>query len=271
MLLNRVTCAALVVCAVMPTVVVAQRKPAPAPPKPAAAPAKRAPQAVPFAAGEVLTYDVSWSTYLTAGTATLSVKERKPSYGSEAYYVVAEGKPGSLVSKLYDLYYKADSLLDVYTLLPQRASIYSKEGKRQRMKTTMFNHKTKKAAYEYQTTGTMKKEVPISAYAQDVLGAIYVVRAIPFKTGEKFSIPICDSGGTYSVQITVGGVETVKTGMGEVRAWKLTPVLPADRAAAARRLTLWLSEDARRLPVRLQAQLPVGSFDLTLKTATGAR
>ena len=80
---------------------------------------------VPFAVGETLEYDVGWSSYLTAGTATLSVRAKKPSYDSVAYYVVAEGQATGLVAALYPAYYKADTLLDVYTLLPQRGSIYS--------------------------------------------------------------------------------------------------------------------------------------------------
>ena len=54
---------------------------------------------VPFAAGETLEYDVSWSSYLTASTATLSVRAKKPSYDSVAY-VVAEGQATGLVAAL---------------------------------------------------------------------------------------------------------------------------------------------------------------------------
>ena len=82
---------------------------APAPP--------RSERAVPFKVGETLTYDVSWSSYLTAGTAVTTVKEKKPSYNSTAYYIVAEGRPTPLLSKLYTLYYKVDTLIDSYTLL----------------------------------------------------------------------------------------------------------------------------------------------------------
>ena len=64
--------------------------------------------------------DVGWSSYLTAGTATLAIREKKPSYGSVAYYAVAEGRATGLVAALYHVYYKADTLLDVYSLLPQR-------------------------------------------------------------------------------------------------------------------------------------------------------
>ena len=240
----------------------ARSAPKPSSPKPPAA--KRAAQAVPFSVGETLTYDISWSSYLTAGTATMTVKEKKPSYGSDAYYVVAEGRPTPLLSKLYDLYYKADSLLDIYTLLPQRGSIYSEEGKRHRMKVTMFDQDKRRAHYEVQTRTVVKKDLAIAPYSQDALGAVYVLRAIPLKQGDKFSIPICDAGESYKVQISVGGVETVKTGIGEVRAWRVTPSLPSTEQA--RRLTVWISDDAQKLPVRMQAQLAVGSFDLTLKS-----
>lgn len=224
------------------------------------------PRSVPFTVGETLAYDVSWASYLTAGTATLTVKEKKPSYGSDAYYVVAEGRPTPLLSRLYDLYYKADSLLDVYTLLPQRASIYSQEGRRRRTKVTLFDHRKGKAHYELQTATLVKADLAIPPGTQDALGLIYALRTRALKPGETFTMPVCDAGESYTVRITVGGVERVKTGIGEVRAWRLTPVLPA--AQQARQLTLWISEDARRLPVRMQAQLAVGSFDLTLTSTS---
>jgi hypothetical protein len=112
----------------------------------------------------------------------------------------------------------------------------------------------------------VKQDVPIAPYSQDALGAVYVLRAIPLKPGDRFSIPVCDGGAAYKVQVAVGQIETVKTGIGEIRAWRVTPTLPS--AQQARRLTLWISDDARKLPVRMQAQLAVGSFDLTLKSAS---
>jgi hypothetical protein len=97
---------------------------APARKTPPAAAAKKE-QAVPFRVGETLTYDIGWSSYLTAGTATVTVQDKKPSYGSTAYYIVAEGKPTPLLSKLYTLYYKVDTLLESYSLLPQRGSVFA--------------------------------------------------------------------------------------------------------------------------------------------------
>src|SRR5215203_3200654 len=180
------------------------------------APAAKKEMAVPFKAGESLDYEIGWSSFVTAGTATISVKEKKPSYGSTAYYIVAEGQPTPIVSKLYTLYYKADTLLDVYSLLPQRGSLYSQEGKRRRMKTTTFDQAAKKANYEIQTATLVKKDLAIPGFTQDALSAIYVLRSISFKPGEKFNIPVSDNGNIYKVQMQVGAAEPVKTGMGTI-------------------------------------------------------
>src|SRR2546428_7851118 len=83
---------------------------------------------VPFKVAETLTYEVSWSSVLVAGTAAATVIEKKPSFNSTAYYMVAEGRPVPLLQKLYNLYYKMDTLVDSLTPLSQRGALYSAEG-----------------------------------------------------------------------------------------------------------------------------------------------
>jgi hypothetical protein len=229
------------------------------------APAARKEMVVPFAAGETLTYDVSWSSTLTAGTATLRVAEKKPSFNSTAYYIVAEGRPSALLAKMYTLYYKVDSLLDVYSLLPQRASIYSEEGKRHRMKTTMFDHAKKTAEYQVETRTVVKKAMPISPVAQDPLGAMFVLRSIPLKPGEKITMPICDAGTNYKVLVEAGPSEAIKTALGPIEAQRLT-MTPQGADVGARGLTLWLSSDPAHVPVKMSAQLAIGAFVLTLSS-----
>lgn len=223
---------------------------------------------VPFKAGETLSYDVSWSTFLTAGTVVTTVKEKRPSYGSVAYYVVAEARPTPLLSKLYSLYYKIDTLIDTYTLLPQRASTYSEERGRHRFRTTMFDRGVRKARFEYQSDTTVKSEFPVSPYVQDALSALYVLRAIPMKAGDRMTMPLSDSGSTFKLQLEVAAPERVKVPLGVVNAWKVTPTVYDDRnRAVGRNIAIWLSDDPRRLPVKIQGGLAVGSFVLALREA----
>jgi hypothetical protein len=236
--------------------------------KPAAGPAAHAERAVPFALGETLSYDVSWSSYLTAGTATTAVKEKKPSFGSTAYYIVAEGRPTPLLSKLYSVYYKIDTLLDSFSLLPQRGSVYSEEGKRHRFKTTQFDRAAKKVLFEYKTDTTVKADFATSAVTQDALSAIYVLRAIPLKTGDTMTMPVSDNGINYKVRFDVGPAERVRTPMGEQQALKVRLSVFNDKnQSVGKNVAIWITEDARHLPVKLAADLPVGSFNLLLREA----
>jgi hypothetical protein len=249
-------------------------KPAAKAPAKSAAPAKPAPAAprterpVPFKMGEVLTYDVSWSSYVTAGTATVTVREKRPSFGSTAYYIVAEGRPTPLLSKLYTLFYRVETLLDSYTLLPQRGVVYSEEGKDRRTKTTSFNQGAKTAVYEVQTATNVRKDLKLPAFAQDGLSAIYVLRAIPLKQGASITMPVTDSGTLYKVQVTVANREPVRAAGTTTNAWKIVPtVIDAKGKPNGRAMAMWISDDERKLPLKLQGDLAVGSFVLTLREA----
>ena len=221
---------------------------------------------VPFRAGETLSFDVSWSQFLTAGTATITVREKRPSFDSIAYYIVADGQPTALLSRLYTLYYKADTLLDAFTLLPQRASVYSKEGKRERMRTLRFDRAASRGVYEVKTSTLVTRNLAVPPQAQDPLSAIYVLRSRPLTLGATFTMPVVNNGENYRMDAKVVAKETVATPVGQLAAWKLVPTIFDEHGKpTAEKLGLWISDDARKLPVKLEADLPVGHFVITLK------
>ena len=225
---------------------------------------------VPFKVGEVLTYDVSWSTYLTAGTAAMTVKERRSAGpGATSYDLVAEGKPGSLLDKLYHVYYKAESFLDTRTLQPSVATVFSDERGRQKTRTTRFTGRT---SIEFEPKANAPREKHTTpALSQDPLSAIYVVRALPLKAGQVFTMPVVDGADAYNVKWQIAGPEPMSSPLGTVSAWRVTPTLldGQGKAIANKRVTLWLSNDARKLPLKFQVALPVGSFTLTLARVSG--
>ena len=234
----------------------------------AAPPAPAAEMKVPFATGETLTYNVGWSTYFTAGTATMRVAERRTlGTNRAAYILVAEGKPGTILSKLYDLYYKAETQLDTRSLLPLTASVFSKEGSRTRVKTTHFSGAGRTADYEVRTTTLNKRQLSVQPYTQDALSALYVIRTLPFKAPDMVRMPVTSGGDVYRVTLNYGAPESVSTPAGSFQAWKVSiSAIDQDNKPAARSMTVWFSNDARKLPVKMEAGLPVGSFTLTLSS-----
>jgi hypothetical protein len=255
------------------------RAPKPVKPAPKTAPAPKpvpkVERAVPFKLGEALGYDISWSSFMTAATATVSVKEKRPSYDSLAYYIVAEGQPTALVAALYKLYYKADTLLDAYTLLPQRGSLYGREAGRQHLRATRFMQESHKAQYDVQSGATLTNvdthlELTIPPATQDAVSAIFALRAMDLKPGLSVIMPVSINGQTYRVRVVAGNRETVNCGLGMISAWKLTPSLLDEQGEPeAQNMAIWISDDARRLPVLMQADFAVGTFKLTLRTASG--
>jgi hypothetical protein len=247
-----------------------------APPRPTAPPPAAAPTAaptarkVPFAVGETLSYDVGWSTYVTAGTATFTVQDVRPADGGgSAFYIAAEAKPTGLVASLYTLYYKADTLLDTRTLLPLRGSTYSQEGTRRRTKITRFDQGAQRADFEVRTPTVVKSSTALPKYTQDILSAVYALRAIPLKESAAFTMPVCDGGQLYRVRFSIGKIETVRAGSASLPAFKVTPTITDSHGkTVGRAMTIWISADARQAPLRVQADLTVGSITMTLRPAS---
>ncbi|MGE3704030.1 MAG: DUF3108 domain-containing protein [Vicinamibacterales bacterium] len=244
----------------------AQRK-TPPPPARTARAVPRADTAVPFRVGETLTFDVTLASYVVAGTAVTSVRERRvPDGEPAAYYIVAEGKPLPLMSRFYSLYYKMDTLLDTATLLPRRTTLYSEEGTRQRLGTTRFDRAARKAFFERTGDGSIKTDVTVPPQVQDGLSALYAIRASAIAAGTKLSYPIIDEGSVYTVSMQASTTERIRVPLGDIDAWKLgVNIVDSQGQPVAENVGVWISNDARRLPVRMQADLPVGSFVLALR------
>jgi hypothetical protein len=225
---------------------------------------------VPFHVGEVLTYDVSWSTFVTAGTATMAVRERQPAgNGAFAYDLVAEGRPSTVVDKLYHGYYKAETLLDTRTLQPSIATVYSDERGRTKLQTLRFLGGT---SAEFQPKASAPRErLTVPNLSLDPLSALYIMRVVSLKADGVIVMPIIDGRDQYTVRWQVAGPESISTSLGAMRAWRLTSGLADTKGKpiANNRLTIWMSTDSRRLPLKLQIAVSVGSFTLTLAHAAG--
>jgi len=210
---------------------------------------------------------VSWSQFLTAGTATSRVVEKTTLPGSTAYNIVADGRPVPLVARFYPVYYKMVSLLDSFSILSAQTSSYSEEKGRKRESNTRFDRTARRAYYE-SPSESAKDDFEIPANVQDGLATLYAVRGHAFRAGERFTIPVADDGSLYSVEFETHGPERVRVPMGDVEAWNLRlMILDEKKQPAANNSGIWISTDARRLPVKMQSDLPVGSFVLALRDA----
>ena len=109
------------------------------------------------------------------------------------------------------------------------------------------------------------------ALSQDPLSAMYVMRALPLKAGQVLTMPIVDGPDVFHARWQISGPEPITTTVGATQAWRLTPTLSdgQGKPIASRKMTMWLSNDARRLPLKVEVALAAGSFTLTLARVGG--
>ena len=126
-----------------------------------------------------------------------------------------------------------------------------------------------KRSVDYEVTGAAaspRHTFGIPPNTQDFLSAFYVIRTLTLKPGATAQMVAFDSGDLYRVRVTGGAIESIPTGVGAIKAQRIAIDASTDRGErVGTNLAVWLSADSRRLPVMISADLPVGSFRLTLR------
>jgi hypothetical protein len=74
----------------------------------------------------------------------------------------------------------------------------------------------------------------------------------------------------YNLKFKYLGKETIKTDVGKVRCIKLRPQLVVDRVFKDEDdMTIWISDDANRIPVRVKTEIWVGALKVDLTSYSG--
>ena len=90
--------------------------------------------------------------------------------------------------------------------------------------------------------------------------------------GKTFPIDIYLDQEIYNLNFKYLGTEVIKTDLGKINCYKLRPQLVVDRVFKDEDdMTVWVSADANKVPVRVEAAIYVGSVKVDLTKATGLK
>ncbi|MFZ7123184.1 MAG: DUF3108 domain-containing protein, partial [Bacteroidota bacterium] len=124
-----------------------------------------------------------------------------------------------------------------------------------------FNHYSDSAKSE-------KATISIPENTQDLVSAFYYARTIDFsnaKEGDIFPINGYLDDAIFPMNIKYIGKEEIKTKMGTFRCIKFRPMLVEGRVFKDNEdMTVWVSDDPNRIPVRVQTDILVGSIKMDL-------
>ncbi len=218
------------------------------------------PDYLPFGAGEVLDYDILYGA-LRVGKARMETHSSPQDDGRPALKILSRAKSEGWVDAVYKVRDQIESIMDLNHLHSLRMSKQLREGKYKHDSEAIFNHGKGLVRY---SDGTDKEMIPGS---QDVLTALFYVRTFPLDVGMTLHIPIHDGKKGYLLRVNVKGRETIKTKMGKIECLVLEPKMKSRGLFKSEgQMLVYLSDDARRLPVLLKAKAPVGSFTSQLSS-----
>ena len=177
------------------------------------------------------------------------------------YHVTGEGKTYSFYDKIFKVRDKYESYIDTATLQPYRFIRNVNEGAYKKYESITFNKTTNTAV-----TNSGVYKVP--ECVQDVLSAIFYARNINFdqyKKDDKIQFSLFLDNEVYEMYIRYLGKETVKTRYGKFKAIKFKPLLIKGTIfEGGEKMTVWVSDDGNRIPVRIESPISVGSIKVDM-------
>jgi Protein of unknown function (DUF3108) len=215
-----------------------------------------------FLAGEASTFKVYYTlgVYIAAGEATFNVNLEKLN-NKPVYHIIGEGKTYGFYDSFFKVRDKYESFIDTATLKPMKFIRNVYEGGYKKYQNVSFNDETNTAITN---DGIFK----VPNCVQDVVGAIFYARNIDFnkyKPEDKIPFTMFLDNEVYDLYIRYLGKETIKTKYGKFRAIKFKPLLVKGTIfEGGEKMTVWVSDDANHLPLRVESPISVGSIKVDM-------
>ncbi len=238
--------------------------------------------AFPFSSGEELVYQGEFNKGLLHGIDVAEFRfkaaiEGAPGRGPSETDPLVLRLVGDVVSKGlfpriagFRFHEHVESTVDPGPFTVLRTNKLEEQGKRVRASEAVFDHATKKVTWTERDpnqsqpprTNTLDFSEPI----QDILTVIYFLRTQKLEIGKSFDVPVSDTGRVYRFAVAVVERKQLNTVLGRINAVRIDPSLFGEDGFARRgSLSIWITDDSRRLPVKAQLKVDLGTFDIKLK------
>jgi len=223
-----------------------------------------------YKSGEWLSFKMSYSGWLKAGKATLKLTEDKL---SELYHVKAIGKTTGPIKWFFKVEDYYQSYFSNKSGLPKKFIRKINEGGHTKNLTIDFDQSNNKAIVN-NIKKKSTKEFTTNEDVQDMLSIFYFLRnnynLDQIKEDNDLSINMFFDSENYEFKMKFLGLDTINTKFGKIKCIKLRPFVQSGRVFKEKEsLTLWISADNNKIPIRIKADLVVGSIRVDLEAFSG--
>lgn len=237
----------------------------------------RAVSSLPFAVGETLTYEGKIRKSIAPGIAVADLTFTLTQPDPDGDLVVkADARSKGTLTRLFRFSFVQElestfSSRDGHVKLTRKHDV---QKERVRDSLAVFDYDEGRVTYtETDPKDPMRPPRRIASEVRpgtfDMISAIYWMRTKPMSIGSSFDMTVSDSGLVYKVPVRVTARERQKTEIGTVWCWRVEPAVfgPGRLIEREGSMMIWITDDARRIPVRSQVNSPIGRIEIKIRSA----
>lgn len=207
----------------------------------------------PIRVGEVLTYKLKIHN-LPAGRQITKVAKDTVHNGHRVHHFTSESKTSSFFTKFYHFRDRQQSYVTTDQFYPVHFTKKLEDRKYRASVEVNFDFEKGKAQY---SKNQRTKVIKMPTGTQNELSMVYFVRSKKLAVGQTYTFPVLVMDKVQKITLTCYRREMMKiNGLGQVE----TLVLRTSHG-----YLIWLTNDERRIPVRIEAETRIGKLIGTLE------
>ena len=234
----------------------------------------RAASDLPFVVGESLSFEGKINKFavsLTIGDMTLEVVNS--ANGRLQLKADARSRGTMLRWLRYSFLQEIDAVADARDLRSISTKKHDVQKQKVRDSIATFDYPDRKVTWvetnpnePMQPPRTIASDLDGPTY--DIVSSLYIIRTLPMSVGFSTALNISDSGLVYRIPVRVAARERQKTIFGDVWCYRVEPLVfgPGRFFEQKGKMEIWITDDARRIPVRARVNAEVGKVDVRLKS-----
>ncbi|MUP45247.1 DUF3108 domain-containing protein [Gramella sp. BOM4] len=223
--------------------------------------------------GEWFKFRIHYGLF-NASYATLEVNETSLN-NKPVYHIKGRGKSTGLLSLFFKVDDDYQTYIDKNTGKPYKFIRKINEGGYTKDLEIDFDHRANKAHVLNRKNNT-RNTYSVPNNVHDMLSAFYYIRnqinSEELKPGKEMRLNMFIDDENMDFKLVFLGREVIKTKFGQVATLKFRPYVLAGRVFKEKEsLTFWISDDKNKIPVKIEADLAVGSLDADLEAYKGLK
>ena len=223
--------------------------------------------------GEWLKFRIHYG-FVDAGIATIEVSESVKD-NKKVYHAIGKGYTIGISRLFFKVDDNYESYFDKLTNKPYQFVRKIDEGGYVKNQEGFFDQTSNKVIVK-DYKNNKETTVSVSENVQDIVSSFYYLRNHPnvdrLKPGESIMIDMFFDNEVFKFKLKFIGKENIKTKFGTAPTLIFRPIVQSGRVFKEdESLTVWISDDENKIPLRIKAELMVGSLKADLDGFKGLK